>query len=70
MTDINVPVRWWHGDADNWVPLAQAQKLVPVIPHAQLYLRPGESHLGGLGAAEEVLNVLLEVWDREALTPS
>jgi pimeloyl-ACP methyl ester carboxylesterase len=70
VTDINVPVRWWHGDADNWVPLAQAQKLVPVIPHAQLYLRPGESHLGGLGAAEEVLNVLLEVWDREALTPS
>lgn len=70
MADISVPVRWWHGDADNWVPLEQAQKLVPTIPHAQLYLRPGESHLGRLGVAEEVLHVLLEVWDRESLTPS
>jgi pimeloyl-ACP methyl ester carboxylesterase len=62
VSDIAVPVRWWHGDADNFVPLAHAEHLVPLIPNAQLYLRPGESHLGGLGAAEEVLNVLLELW--------
>jgi pimeloyl-ACP methyl ester carboxylesterase len=69
VADITVPVRWWHGDADNFVPLEQAQKLVPTIPHAQLYLRPGESHLGGLGAAEEVLSVLMEVWDHQAPAP-
>ena len=62
VSDISVPVRWWHGDADNFVPLAHAEYLVPHIPDAQLYLRPGESHLGGLGAAEEVLHVLLELW--------
>ena len=62
VADIAVPVRWWHGDADNFVPLAHAEHLVPLIPDAQLYLRPGESHLGGLGAAEEVIHVLLELW--------
>jgi hypothetical protein len=25
---------------------------------------PGESHLGGLGRAEEILRSMLEVWDR------
>jgi hypothetical protein len=26
-------------------------------------VRPGERHLGGFAAAEEVLDVLIEVWD-------
>jgi pimeloyl-ACP methyl ester carboxylesterase len=67
--DIKVPVRWWHGDADNLVPLAHGQHMVSLIPDAELYVRPGESHLGGLGAAEEVLDTLLEVWDREDVAP-
>jgi len=62
VADISVPVRWWHGDADHFVPLEHAEHLVPLIPHAQLYIRPGESHLGAFGAAEEVLHVLLEHW--------
>jgi pimeloyl-ACP methyl ester carboxylesterase len=67
--DIKVPIRWWHGDADNLVPLAHGQHMVSLIPDAELYVRPGESHLGGLGAAEEVLDTLLEVWDREDVVP-
>jgi hypothetical protein len=43
--------------------------MVSLIPDAELYVRPGESHLGGLGAAEEVLDTLLEVWDREDVVP-
>jgi pimeloyl-ACP methyl ester carboxylesterase len=58
--DIKVPVRWWHGDADHIVPFAHGSHVVSLIPHAQLYVRHGESHLGGLGAAEEVLNTLLK----------
>jgi pimeloyl-ACP methyl ester carboxylesterase len=58
--DITVPVRWWHGDADQIVPYAHGQHMVSLIPDAQLYTRPGESHLGGLGAAEEVLTTLLK----------
>lgn len=67
--DITVPVRWWHGDADNFVPLAHGQHMVSLIPDAELYVRPGESHLGGFEAAEEVLTTLLAVWDeRESAT--
>lgn len=64
LRDVNVPVRWWHGDADHIVPLAHGLAAVAAIPDAELYIRPGESHLGGFDAAEEVLHTLLDVWDR------
>jgi pimeloyl-ACP methyl ester carboxylesterase len=63
--DITVPIRWWHGDADHIVPLAHGQHVVDLLPNAELFVRPGESHLGGLGAAEEVLTALLSLWDRQ-----
>jgi pimeloyl-ACP methyl ester carboxylesterase len=62
--DVRVPVRWWHGDADHIVPLRHGRAAVAALPDAQLFVRPGESHLGGFAAAEEVLDALLEVWDR------
>jgi hypothetical protein len=37
---------------------------VPMLAQASLTVRPGESHLGGLAAAEEVLSTLLEMWDQ------
>ena len=61
--DIQVPIRWWHGDSDHMVPLSHGEHLVSLIPDAELHVRPGESHLGGLGAAEEVLDTILRVWD-------
>ena len=61
--DIEAPVRWWHGDSDHIVPLAHGEHVVALLPDATLTLRPGESHLGGLDAAEEVLGTLLELWD-------
>jgi pimeloyl-ACP methyl ester carboxylesterase len=61
--DVRVPVRWWHGDADHMVPLDSARHVVSLMPDTELFVRPGESHLGGLGAAEEVLTTLLDVWD-------
>jgi pimeloyl-ACP methyl ester carboxylesterase len=64
--DITVPIRWWHGDADHIVPLEHGHHLVELIPDAEMYVRPGESHLGTLGAAEEILGVLLEAWDASA----
>ena len=58
--DLRVPVWWWHGDADHIVPFAHGEQMVPMIPGAQLRVRPGESHLGGLGIAAEVLDTLLD----------
>jgi len=34
------------------------------LPDAQLTHLPGESHLAGLGRAEEILGAMIEVWDR------
>ncbi len=57
--DLRVPVTWWQGDQDNIVPLAHAQHIVPLIPGAELRVRPGDGHLGGLGIAAEVLDTIL-----------
>lgn len=63
LADITVPVRFWHGDADNIVPLDHAHHMAARVPGATLTVRPGESHLGGLDAAREVLGAVLDLWD-------
>jgi pimeloyl-ACP methyl ester carboxylesterase len=62
VADIQAPVRWWHGDADHIVPFAHGEHVVGLLPDAKLFVLPGESHLGSLGEAEQVLDSLLEVW--------
>jgi len=62
---VKMPVKWWHGDADHIVPLAHGEHCVRLLPDAELFVRPGESHLGGFGAAEEVLETVLAAWDRK-----
>ena len=65
LADVSVPVKWWQGDADHIVPLEHAQHCVALLPDAELFVRPGESHLGGFGAAEEVLKTMLATWDKK-----
>jgi pimeloyl-ACP methyl ester carboxylesterase len=64
--DVTVPVRWWHGDDDHIVPLAHGQHLVARLPDATLKVIAGESHLGGLGIAQEVLGSLMELGPRRS----
>jgi pimeloyl-ACP methyl ester carboxylesterase len=64
--DIRVPIRFWHGDADHLVPVEHARHQAQRIPGATLTVRHGESHLGGLAAAEEVLDAILAQWPAEA----
>jgi pimeloyl-ACP methyl ester carboxylesterase len=63
LDEIEVPVRWWHGDSDHIVPLAHGRHAVARLPDASLTVRPGEGHLGGFDAAVEVLGTLLGLWD-------
>jgi pimeloyl-ACP methyl ester carboxylesterase len=63
-SDVNVPVVWWHGDADHIIPFDHGVHMVARLPQATLRVMPGESHLGGLGIAEEILTALLGIWDR------
>jgi pimeloyl-ACP methyl ester carboxylesterase len=62
--DIRVPVRFWHGDADSIVPLLHAEHLAALVPDSELRVRAGESHLGTLDAAHEVIDMILELWHR------
>jgi len=62
--DVSVPVRWWHGDADHIVPFRHGRHLVDLLPDATLTTIDGESHLGGLGIAEEVIATLMELGPR------
>jgi pimeloyl-ACP methyl ester carboxylesterase len=58
LSDVDVPVFWWHGDADNIVPLAHAEHSVALINSSRFDIRPTESHLGGFAAADIVLETL------------
>lgn len=62
LRDITVPIRFWHGDADPIVPLAHAQHMAAAVSDSELRIRPGESHLGGLDAAPEVLETIMDLW--------
>jgi pimeloyl-ACP methyl ester carboxylesterase len=63
LDQVKVPVRWWHGDHDHIVPFAHGQHVVAKLPDVELYHLPGESHLAGLGRAEEILRTMVGVWD-------
>jgi len=61
LSDVQVPVQWWHGDADHIIPFEHGVHVVERLPDAELHVMPGESHLGGLGLAEEILGTLVDV---------
>lgn len=63
-SDVSVPVRWWHGDEDHIVPFRHGQHMVDRLPDATMTVIDGESHLGGLGIAQEVITTLMELGPR------
>ncbi len=62
LADVHVPVYWWHGDADPFVPVDQAYRAASLLPDVEFVVRPGESHLGEFAAADQVLSTLAGVW--------
>jgi len=65
LDEVKVPVHWWHGDKDHIVPFAHGAHVVSRLPEAEMTVLSGESHLGGLGCAEEILRTMLDIWDRD-----
>jgi pimeloyl-ACP methyl ester carboxylesterase len=63
LDEIKVPVHWWHGDRDHIIPFAHGEHVVAALPDATRYVVPGESHLAGLGRAEEILRTVMMAWD-------
>jgi len=64
LADIDTPVYLLYGDADNIVPLRHGEHMAARLPNAELRVRPGEGHLGGLGASKEIFDTLLAHWPR------
>jgi pimeloyl-ACP methyl ester carboxylesterase len=64
LSGIEVPVHLWYGDADVIVPVEHGEHIATRIPKAELRIRPGEGHLGGLGASREIFEALLAHWPR------
>lgn len=65
LSEIDTPVYLLYGDADNIVPVEHGEHLAERLPNSEFRIRPGEGHLGGLGASEEIFNDLLAHWPRE-----
>lgn len=65
LDEVKVPVRWWHGDHDHIIPFSHGEHVVSRLSDAELYPMPGESHLGGLGRAEDILRHMLELWHQD-----
>lgn len=61
VAEVRQPVVWWHGDDDHIVPFAHGAHVVERLPRAELRVIDGESHLGGLGIAEEVITTLMQL---------
>jgi pimeloyl-ACP methyl ester carboxylesterase len=59
--DVRVPVHFWHGDDDRYVPLAVSQALAARVPDARLTVIPGAGHLIALSHHEQILADLLAV---------
>jgi pimeloyl-ACP methyl ester carboxylesterase len=68
--DVQVPVHWWHGDSDHIIPHAHGVHLAERLPHASFSTIHGESHLGGLGVATEVLSTLMDLGPRPVVRSS
>ncbi|WP_395694931.1 alpha/beta fold hydrolase [Nocardioides sp.] len=66
LADVRVPVRWWHGDADHIVPFRHGQHVVDRLPDATMTVIDGESHLGGLAIAQDVIETLMDLGPRRA----
>jgi pimeloyl-ACP methyl ester carboxylesterase len=57
---ITVPVLLVQGGADRVIPPSHADRLVRVVPTAELWLRPRDGHISVLAAAPAAMNWLIE----------
>jgi pimeloyl-ACP methyl ester carboxylesterase len=63
LRDIEVPVKFWHGDADGIVPLSHGEFQAAMVPRAGFQLCPGGGHFAGFILGPEVISFILEQWD-------
>lgn len=70
LADIDVPVRFWHGDADIIVPVSHGHHQADLVPDSKLVVVPGGGHFSGYETVEEVFDELVGLWPQTAGTRS
>ena len=58
--EVRVPMHFWHGDVDQYVPLHVSEELAVRVPDAQLTVLEGGGHLIALSHYEQILTGLLD----------
>lgn len=56
---VRAPVRLWHGEADQVVPMHHSEFLASSLPSAKLHRCPGAGHFAIFGRQDQVLSDLL-----------
>ena len=69
LADVDVPVHWWHGDDDHIIPFAHGRHCADRLPDATFATIDGESHLGGLAIARQVLSAVAAHEPRQSFGP-
>jgi pimeloyl-ACP methyl ester carboxylesterase len=65
LVDIDVPVRFWHGEADKIVPLSHGVHQAALVPDGELTVVTGGGHFSGYETVDEVFDTLLSLWPDE-----
>lgn len=60
--DIDVPIRIWHGDVDQIVPLSHSEHLADIIPDSDLVVVPGHGHFAGFVNSPSVFSEIDRLW--------
>lgn len=63
LTDIATPIRFWHGEADQIVPLGHGVHQAALVPDSELTVVPGGGHFSGYETVEDVFSTMLALWD-------
>ncbi|MGE5375652.1 MAG: alpha/beta fold hydrolase [Bacteroidota bacterium] len=62
LEQIQVPVHFWHGTADNFAAVHMARHMADRIPDAKAFILEGEGHMLLIPHWEEILGELLNAW--------
>lgn len=62
LSELTVPIRFWHGDADVIVPFAHGLHQTALVPDSELTVVPGGGHFSGYETAVEVFDTVLDLW--------
>jgi pimeloyl-ACP methyl ester carboxylesterase len=60
LSDIDLPVFIWQGDADAFSPVGHGQHMADLIADSQFHFMPGAGHLATLDAASDAFDLILE----------